>query len=44
MSNGGNNTPGTLYMIYAMDKVFATTLASQITESSLSETGRYATQ
>jgi len=44
MSNGGNNIPGTLYMIYAMDKVFATTLASQITESSLSATGRPVTQ
>ena len=44
MSSGKNNTPGTLSMIYAMDKVSATTLALQITESSSSETGRCATQ
>ena len=31
-------------MIYAMDKVFATTLVSQITEYSLSETGKPVTQ
>jgi hypothetical protein len=42
--SGENNTPGTLSMIYAMDKVSATTLASQINESSLSETGWFATQ
>jgi hypothetical protein len=44
MISGVNSTPGTLYMIYAMDKVSATTLASQITDSSLSETGWYVTQ
>jgi hypothetical protein len=44
MSSGKNSTLGTLCMIYAMDKVSATTLASQITDSSLSETGWCATQ
>jgi hypothetical protein len=44
MNSGKNSTPGTLYMIYVMDKVSATTLVSQITESSLNETGRCATQ
>jgi hypothetical protein len=44
MRSGGNSTPGTLCMIYAMVKVSATTLASQINESSLSETGKLVTQ
>jgi len=44
MNSGRNNTPGTLSMIYAMDKVSATTLVSQITESSLSKTGKPVTQ
>jgi hypothetical protein len=44
MMSGENNTLGTLCMIYAMDKVSATTLASQITEYSLNETGWCATQ
>ena len=44
MSSGGNSTPGTLCMIYAMDKVSATTLVLQINESSLSETGKLVTQ
>ena len=42
MSCGENSTPGTLSIIYAMDKVFATTSALQIIEFSLSETGRFA--
>jgi hypothetical protein len=44
MMSGGSSTPGTLSMIYAMDKVSAITLASQITEYSLSETGWCVTQ
>jgi hypothetical protein len=44
MNSGENNSPGTLYIIYVMDKVSATTLASQITDSSLIETGKLATQ
>ena len=44
MNSGRNNTPGTLSMIYAMDKVSATTLASQINESSSIETGKLVTQ
>ena len=40
MNSGRNNTPGTLSMIYAMDRVSATILASQIKEFSLSETGK----
>ena len=44
MMSGVNSTLGTPYMIYATAKVSATTLASQITESSLSETGKCATQ
>ena len=44
MNSGGNNTPGTLSRIYAMGRVSATTLASKITESSLSETGQCVTQ
>jgi hypothetical protein len=44
MSSGGNSTLGTLFMIYAMAKVSATTLALQINESSLIETGKLVTQ
>ena len=44
MMSGENSTLGTLCMIYAMGKVSAITLALQITESSLNETGWCATQ
>ena len=44
MSIGKNTTPGMLCLINAMDKVSATTLASKITEYTLSETGKCATR